>query len=77
MSLSKEKLIHGAYYWLRVERDVVNWGMKVGELYIGQFVDGHYPNGTSSPWFDICGTDNPPDMDYFEVLEIIEYRGSN
>lgn len=72
------ELIHGAYYWLRVrpESDV----LAAGDLYIGQCYAWNFREhlGFSGPdvcYFDICGDDESYIADFFEVLEMIEYKG--
>ena len=72
--MSNVELIDGEYYWLRVKEGSVIYGLKFGELYVGLYRKVENPTIFNKSWFDLAGNENPPDADYFDVLEIVQYE---
>lgn len=65
-------LIHGAYYWLRVLAlgDAQFMGLPKNEnMVVGQYNADYHQ-------FDLCGDEEGWGEVYFEVLEMIEYKGN-
>ena len=78
--MESSSLVYGAYYWLKLRPDVGFDGV-TGDLYIGQCRIFEFRrrmgfDGPDEISFDVCGDDESYSGDYFDILEIIEYKGN-